>query len=163
LLTTTINSLLVVLFGIMLSLSVAQIALRSFFGTAIPWADVASRNLVLWVCLFGAVLATRQSKHFQLDVLTRFLGQRTRLYFSVVAETFGAVVCLFLVLASVRFIAIGLKGSGEALLGLSVAVVVVIIPLSFGLMAVQYVLRGVDICRAAHNAALPKRQKARQQ
>jgi hypothetical protein len=87
-LSAAVGVLLVSLFGIMLSLSAAQIALRYFFGTGIPWGDVASWNLVLW----GGLL--------------------------------GAVVCLFLVLASVRYIAVGLKGSGEAFLGIGVAVVV---------------------------------------
>jgi TRAP-type C4-dicarboxylate transport system permease small subunit len=155
-LNAAVSMLLVALFALMLSLSAAQIALRFFFGTAIPWADVAARNLVLWVGLLGAVLATGQAKHFQLDVLTRFLSQRIKAWFDVIAEGFGAVIC-------VRFIAIGLDGSGEAFLGIGVAVIAVIIPLSFALMAVLFTVRGVASFRATHGPASTIEQKAGQQ
>jgi TRAP-type C4-dicarboxylate transport system permease small subunit len=89
-----VDTLLVALFAVMLGLSAIQIVLRYVLGTGMPWAEVASRNLVLWVGLLGAVLATAHTKHFQLDVLTRFLNEQLKRWFDVFAESFGAIVCV---------------------------------------------------------------------
>jgi TRAP-type C4-dicarboxylate transport system permease small subunit len=122
-----VGKLLVALFALMLGLSAAQIGLRYLFGTAIPWADVAAPNLVLWVGLLGAVPATGQNKHFQLDALTRFLSLRNKMRFDIVARVFGTVVCFYLVTASIRFIAVGLSGSGAAFLGISLSTIALIL------------------------------------
>jgi TRAP-type C4-dicarboxylate transport system permease small subunit len=58
--------LLVVLAG-------AQIVLRNFFDSGLPWADPVLRALVLWTGLLGALAAVREDKHISLDVLSRLL------------------------------------------------------------------------------------------
>jgi TRAP-type C4-dicarboxylate transport system permease small subunit len=139
-----ISSFLVALFSLMLSLSALQIGLRYLFGTAIPWVDPAARNLVLWVGLLGAVLATGQTKHFRLDALTRILGPRSRAILDSLSELFAGGVCVFLVSASVQFITVGLDVGETAFLGIPVWVTAIIVPVGFGLMALQFALRFVD-------------------
>ena len=144
LLTAAVNGLLVLLFLAMLCLSAVQIGARYLFGTGIPWTDIVARNLVLWVGLCGAILATGEGKHFQLDVLTRFLPPRSKSWFNVLAGLFASGVCLFLLHASIRFLEIGLMGEGAAFLSLSLSTVAAIIPVAFGLMAVQFLLRSLE-------------------
>jgi TRAP-type C4-dicarboxylate transport system permease small subunit len=98
-----VRVLLVVLFSLMLGLSILQITLRFFFGTSILWADQAARDLVLWCGLLGSVLATQANKHFNIDVVTRFLTPHARRWFRVLAEVLAAIVCCGLVRASIDF------------------------------------------------------------
>lgn len=109
-----VRVLLVVLFCLMLGLSILQIALRFFFGTSILWADQAARDLVLWCGLLGSVLATQASKHFNIDVVTRFLAPCARQWFRVLAEVLAAIVCCVLVRASIDFLVHGVDPSEEA-------------------------------------------------
>lgn len=143
-LTATVTALLVLLFLAMLSLSALQIGARYLLGTGISWTDVAARNLVLWVGLCGAILATSEGKHFQLDVLTRFLGQRAKSWFNVLAGGFASGVCAVLVRASLRFLDVGLTGEGAAFLSISISTVATIIPVAFGLMGLQFLVRSFE-------------------
>ena len=47
--------------GIML-LPLAEIAVRSLFGTAIPGAGPFTQNLTVWVAMLGAAIAAREGK-----------------------------------------------------------------------------------------------------
>lgn len=63
------NFTLFMLFIALLGLAFSQVVLRNFFGTSIVWADVGVRTLVLWVAIFGAMIATRKAEHIQIDLL----------------------------------------------------------------------------------------------
>ena len=65
--------LLVVILSVMILLSFLQVLLRNFFEQGILWGDILIRNLVLWVGFIGASLATRENKHINIDLFTRFL------------------------------------------------------------------------------------------
>ena len=138
-LTRVVNAALVTLFTVMLSLAVIQVFLRYFFNSSILWGDIAARTLVLWVGFLGAALATRENKHFHIDVLTRFLKKRYQFWFQSFSNLFASVVCFFLGQASVTFL--GLDSQTKTFLQLPVFVVELIIPIGFYLMMVQFVLR----------------------
>ena len=55
-----------------------QVLLRNIFSTAIFGGDTFLRHLVLWVGFLGATLATKQSKHINIDVLSRTLSPRLK-------------------------------------------------------------------------------------
>lgn len=88
-LTAVVTVVLICAFSIMLGLAVLQVFLRDTFHTSIGWGDVAARQLVIWVGFLGAYLATRSNKHFHIDVLTRFLGPRVRLWFDAFSDLFA--------------------------------------------------------------------------
>ena len=67
------NSALVVSLATMLILAISQIVLRNFFDTGIFWADSFMRLLVLWVALLGAMVATREQNHINIDAVSRYL------------------------------------------------------------------------------------------
>jgi TRAP-type C4-dicarboxylate transport system permease small subunit len=48
----------------MVLLACVQIFLRIFYSSGIFWADPLLRYMVIWAGLFGAAVATKQSKHF---------------------------------------------------------------------------------------------------
>src|SRR5262249_23963488 len=104
-LSRAVNALLVMLFSVMLLLAVLQVGLRYFFKTGLLWGDVAARILVLWVGFLGAVLAAGESKHFHIDLLSRFLPERGTLWLQRSASLFAAVICFALGKASLAYLA----------------------------------------------------------
>lgn len=69
---------LFLLFIGLVGLAFGQVILRNFFDTSIVWADVAVRVLVLWVTVFGAMVATRQHEHIRIDLVPKLLEGRAR-------------------------------------------------------------------------------------
>ncbi len=151
-----VGGLLVLSFTVMLVLAALQVILRFFFQTGILWGDVAARSLVLWVGFFGAYIATRENKHFRIDVLTRFLAPRLRLWLSAFSDLFGAAVCYFLLQASRTFVLVGIDPESKAFLGIPQAVIAIIVPAGFALILLQFLLRMVESIAAALGPAVPE-------
>ena len=128
----------------MLGLAFLQVFLRDTFHTGLPWGDVAARQLVIWVGFFGAYLATRSGRHFHIDVLTRFLGPRLRLWFNALSDIFAALICFFLVIASRTFVTVGLDPGATLFLGIPQTAAASIVPAGFGLITAQFLLRSID-------------------
>lgn len=140
-LTKGIDVLLSLTFTVMLTLAALQVFLRFFFDTGLVWGDVAARHIVLWVGFLGAYLATRDGKHFHIDALTRTFSDRARRWFGRVTDLFAAAVCFFLVQASYTFVTIAIDPDGILFLGIPEKVVAWIVPIGFGLMSAQFLLR----------------------
>jgi TRAP-type C4-dicarboxylate transport system permease small subunit len=141
LLAGVVNIVLVVLFFTMLGFAVLQICLRYFFGGGILWGDILARNLVMWVGFLGAVLATREDKHFHIDVLTRFLTFRWQLYLRSITNLFSAIVCYFLGQAATTFLQ--LDPDGKAFLNVPTVVAGSILPVGFYLMMILFVIQSI--------------------
>ncbi|MFI5250893.1 MAG: TRAP transporter small permease [Bacteroidota bacterium] len=139
--TRVVNFMLVVLFIFMLGLAVIQVILRYFFNSGILWGDIVARNLVLWVGMLGAILATRENKHFHIDVLTRFLKNRHQVWFKSFSDLFSAVICYFLGQASITFLA--LDTETRTFFNLPIIVIEIIIPIGFYLMMLQFIVHMV--------------------
>jgi len=124
-----------------LVVSVAEIVARNLFYSSVPGADILMRHLVLWVAFLGAVLAVREQRHIRIDVLTLWLPDAWLARLARPFNFFSAVVCVVLGWASVRF-------WWEELQTVSpheqwVAVLAVVLPVSFGLLTVHFVLTGL--------------------
>lgn len=89
----------------MVFLAFFQVVMRNVFDAGIPWADTVVRHLVLWVGFLGATLATKLEQHLTVEVLTKYLPERVRHMTSLVVKVFASVVCVYLLLASIRFLA----------------------------------------------------------
>ena len=136
-----VNTTLVLLFFAMLGLAITQVALRYFFHSSISFADVLARNLVMWVGLLGAILATPENKHFHIDVLTRFLNNRSQLWLRAITNLFSSVVCYFLGRAATTFLL--LDPDTKIFLTIPAAAVESILPVSFYLMMVLFAIRTI--------------------
>jgi TRAP-type C4-dicarboxylate transport system permease small subunit len=143
-LTTLVTVLLVCSFTIMLGLAVAQVLLREIVHATIPWGDLAARHLVIWVGFFGAYLASRGKRHFHIGFLERFMGPRSRPWFNLVADLFAAVICALLVAAGWTFVTVGLDPTATLFLGIRQSTAALIVPVGFGLMLLQFLLRTIQ-------------------
>jgi C4-dicarboxylate transporter DctQ subunit len=66
------SSLIIILLGVMVILAFLQVILRNLFSFGFLWADPLLRYMVMWVGFLGAVIATREEKHFGVDFVTRY-------------------------------------------------------------------------------------------
>ncbi len=132
------NALLVLLLSSLIVLAGLQIAQRNLFGGGFPWTDELLRILVLWLGLFGAVAASRDDNHINIDVLSRFLPERVKAGSRILVDLFTAAVCALLAWHGGRF-ALGERDYGTTLLGGFPAWLLQAgIPLAFGLIAWRY-------------------------
>ena len=143
-LTATVTAVLVLIFGVMLGLAALQVILRTGFQTGLLWGDVAARHLVIWVGFLGAFLATRENKHFHIDVLTRFLSPGIRLWFNAFSDLFAAAICYLLMSASITFLNVGMDADSTSFLHIPQRTVALIVPVGFGLIMVQFLIRMIE-------------------
>ena len=133
-----VNVALVTLFLLMLGLAALQVILRYFFGTGILWADPFARNLVIWVGFLGAIIATKERQHFEIDVLNRFLSPALQRWIRRLSNLSCAVICFFLGQAAISVVELDM--ASKTFLDLSASGVEMIVPVGFSLMMFRFVV-----------------------
>jgi TRAP-type C4-dicarboxylate transport system permease small subunit len=129
---------LVLLLGFLTAFAVAQIILRNFLSVGFVWGDDLLRHGVLWISLLGATRATLESKHIRIDLLPRILPARLGLIADFVCCFISLLVCVLLAWASWNFVQ-GERLAGDiAFASIPYWCLVLIFPLSFGLMACRF-------------------------
>jgi len=130
-----------ILLTMMILMAFFQILLRNFFDTGITWGDSLVRYLVVWVGFIGAAIATREGKHINIDVVSRWLTGPKSNYIQLVSHLFSAVICGLLTLAAIKFIRFEAQMGSTAFFKLPVWVPEIIIPVTFGLMTLRFAVR----------------------
>ena len=143
-LTKAVTWLLVLFFVLMLGIAALQVLLRIFLHAGFIWGDIAARHMVLWVGFFGAYMATREDKHFHIDVLTRFLSPKLKAWFSAFSDLFAIVICYFMLQASLTFVEVGMDADSMLFLQVSQRAAAIIVPVGFGLIMIQFLLRMIE-------------------
>jgi len=133
------NAVLVTLLGVLVVLAGGQILLRQL-DIALIWIDPLTRLLVLWVAVFGAVAASRDDQHIAIDALSRFLPARGKLAAGAMAGLFASGVCAVLAYEAARFVLFEFGGSTAALGGVPAWILVLVLPVGFGLIAIRYAI-----------------------
>ncbi len=136
----TISAVVIALLLGMVFLSFAQVVLRNVAATGFPWADVVLRHMVLAVGMFGAVLAARQGRQISIDLLSRIAGKRITRVLSWIGGLFTIAISLIMARAAWVFVAAERSFESELFSGLPAWYFQVVIPLGFGLLALQSVL-----------------------
>ena len=132
--------LVTILLALMILAAFSQIVLRNFFATGIDWGDALVRYLVVWVAFIGAAIATREGKHITIDLLSRWLTGGGSIAIQALACFFSAVICGLLTLAAIKFIWFEAQMGGTAFFKLPVWVPELIMPVTFGLMTLRFVM-----------------------
>jgi C4-dicarboxylate transporter DctQ subunit len=151
------KALMVVFLGLMIVMAFAQIALRNFMGIGLPWSESLVRYLVLWVGFIGASLATREGRHITIEVIKLRSSPGGRRYLAALSQICAAVVCALMTWASVKFVRDDAQIGNRAFLDLPTWVLETIIPATFAIMSLRFLLRAVRAARgdAAEPAPLP--------
>ena len=133
--------LITILLTVMILMAFFQIVLRNFFDTGISWGDSLVRYLVVWVGFIGAAIATKEGKHINIDVASRWLTGPQSNYIRLVSHFFSAVICGLLTLAAIKFLRFEAQMGSTAFFKLPVWVPEIIIPVTFGLMTLRFAVR----------------------
>lgn len=133
---------LVFLLTVMVGLAFLQIFLRIFFATGILWGEPLLRQMVLWIALLGAAIATKEGKHINIDVISRVLPERGKVAVQALTDLFSTFICLLLIQASLKFIRDEFQGGTLAFLSIPTWTVAVIFPVAFGLIALRFAING---------------------
>jgi len=132
------DTLLAVLLGAMVVLASLQIALRSFFDAGLGWGDPLLRAGVLWIGLLGALAASRDGRHIQIDVLSHLLPERWLAGVRVATSGVTIAVCALIAWHASRFLASEIEFGSEAFSGIPAWTLEIVIPVSFAAIALRY-------------------------
>jgi TRAP-type C4-dicarboxylate transport system permease small subunit len=137
------QTLLVILLSVMILIAFLQIVLRNVFATGLAWGDPLVRNLVLWVGFIGAALATREGKHINIDLFSRWLPSLGKTFVEIINYLFSFFICSLLCFAALKFI------KNEAQMGniifsrIPAWIPQIILPITFGVMAFRFGLQAL--------------------
>ena len=138
----TEDTILVILITVMAALAITQIFLRNFFHGGLVWAEPMLRTMVLWVAMFGAMVATRDNKHIRIDVLTHYIPVTAVRWVNVITHGFSSAVCLLIAWHSARFVSMETEQVTLAFASVPTWFVASAIPLAFVVMAIRFSLYG---------------------
>ena len=124
----------------MILVAFLQIVLRNFFSTGLFWGDPLVRYLVLWVGFTGAALATREGKHINIDLLSRWFSGKAGLYLQIISHLASTVVCGLLAFAALKFVYYEAQMGDTAFLEIPTWVLQLIIPVTFIVMTLRFFL-----------------------
>ncbi len=128
----------------------AQIISRNLFDMGLPAADALSRQLVLFVTFFGAILAVERQQHITIDVASAIVPALSRKLIRPLYFIAGSI-CSVLSFAAIRFWldAWTYKTNSDQWQ----VIVGLIIPVGFILLALHFmltVLLGIDSTDERH-------------
>ena len=130
-------------------LGLAPIILRFFFQTGITWTEPLTRQLVLWIALFGASAATFDRKHISIDVLGHLLPKRWKTVQNVVTSTIAAAICAVMAWLSVQFVRDEARYAVASTLFMSVPewIFELVMPLGFTVLAARFLSISISEAR----------------
>jgi TRAP-type C4-dicarboxylate transport system permease small subunit len=151
------DGFLVVLLAAMILIAAFQIFLRNVFDSGLSWADELLRIQVLWIGLMGAVVASRDRRHINIDILSRFLPQRLQAVTGALTDLFTAIVCGMISFHSGRFIHQEIEFGAIGLGRIPAWIFAAIIPAAFGLIGFRYLVSFIGRLLAWRNTESPRR------
>ena len=137
------DAILIGMLLVAIVLAVLQIFLRNFFDSGIVWGDVLLRIIVLWIGMFGAMYASRNNEHINIELGIKHLSEKAKPYVQAVVFVFTATVCAIVAWYSVGFIISEYHEGSMAFAKVPVWVTEAIIPIAFFIIALRYIISAV--------------------
>lgn len=128
------------LFFALLSTAALQIILRNFFDSGLLWGDDFIQAVVLWIGFVGATYASRNGSHINVDVISRFLPSAISRVVYRIVYLFTAIFCFVAAHFSWQFVQLEMEDNMLAFLNVPVWLTEIIIPISFVVIALRYLL-----------------------
>ena len=132
--------LIIIIMGMVL-LAFIQIILRNIFGIGLIWIDPLVRQMLLWVTLTGAMVATRDHNHITVDAITRYLPPgRIKHATGFICDAFATIVCALLTFStfSVFYMEFQDPLGGNIMTGLPLWASLLTLPVAFGVMTLRF-------------------------
>lgn len=150
------DGLLVVILVALIVMAGTQILLRNVFGAGFADMDSLTRLMVLWLGMFGAVVASRKKKHINVDVLSPRLPKKARALVAVGMDIFTVGVCLTIAFYAFELLVIEWQSGATVFASVPSWLAVAILPATFVLIAFHYVLHVINGIHAARQIRKPQ-------
>jgi len=137
------DAILVLLLVCLLGLAAYQVAARNLFDTGILWGDSLVRVLVLWLALFGAMIASRKNDHISINFLEHLIQESTKKHISRITGLFTAVICLVCAWYSYQFVLFEYEDQVTAFAKVPAWVCEAILPFAFSVIGLRYLIQVV--------------------
>lgn len=141
------DGVLFVLFLTLVGLAFGQVILRNFFDSSIVWADVAIRVLVLWVTVFGAMVATRRHEHIRIDLVPEMLKGRPRHIVRALYLLTASTVAFAVSYYSLEVVRLEMQYPSTAFADIPTWMTQVVIPFGFGVIGLRFLGQGIYALR----------------
>ena len=142
------------LFFSLLLIAALQILLRNLFDSGLLWGDDFIQSVVLWIGFVGAMYASRNGSHINIDVISRFLPASVSAIVYRLVYLLTAIICGFAAYFSAQFVQLEMQDSVMAFLNVPVWAVEIIIPIAFAVVGVRYVLLMFHPAQAHHEGGI---------
>ena len=96
---------LCLIIAMMIGLAILKVVMRYVFSASLLWSDIMLQHLTLWLCFFGATLATCERRHISIDVLSRILPNKYTRWSNLVIDCIALVVVVILAYYGFLFLA----------------------------------------------------------
>lgn len=149
------DSVLIGLLLVMIFIAVFQIILRNLFDSGMNFGDELIRILVLWISLVGAMVASRNNNHINIDLVSRYLPHPVKKFSTVLVGIFTALICAAMAYFSLDFVMLEKSEGIIAFSGIPAWVCESIIPLAFAVICLRYLLLSVTTLSNAVRKKIP--------
>ena len=133
----------------MILLSFSQVILRNFFQQGILWADIFLRQLVLWVGFLGASIAVCKDKHIGIDFLPNVLPHQWKPKLRIITHLATSIISAILAWSAWSFLRYEMESDSVLFLNIPVWVFQTILPYSFAIISVRFLLQALDTLMAS--------------
>lgn len=136
-----VNSVIVVVVLLtMVVLSFTQVILRNVAHGGILWADAVLRHLVMFVGMFGAVIAARQGRQIGIDIFSRVSNRTFKTVLNWTTGVFTIVICTLLTRAAWVFVLSEKEYASTISGSIPAWPFQMVIPIGFALIGLQVLL-----------------------
>lgn len=153
--------LLVMLLASVVLVGAGHALLEKLFHHPISFKDDVIRGGTFGMAMLGGAFAAHQAKHLSMDLVSRRLSPRARLFLSVVLSLFTIFVCVLLIRAGMHTIRAEATLAGTEDKLITPARIAWLIPIGASLIIVHNVLHAViDIDYIARRKTPPERMRS---
>ena len=128
-------------------LPLGEIVLRKVFQTGISGATAFQQHLTLLIGLLGGALAAREHRLLTLSTLIDVLKGQGRVYARVFSSAFAAGISVFLCVAAAQLVQTEKEAGKILAYGIPLWTIQLVMPLSFGVIALRLLWRAAESWR----------------
>ena len=133
--------LIVIMLGLMVVITTAQIICRTWF-TALSWSDEVTRYLLVWSTFLGASVVYRHSSHISVTLLQEKVPARVGQIMRVAVHVICFALFTVLLLYSVRYC--GKLNKTATALPIKMKYIYLCIPISMGINLLHALVLGLN-------------------
>ena len=141
------NLLVALALAALVLLPLGEIVLRKVFQTGISGATTFQQHLTLLIGLLGGALAAREHRLLTLSTLIDVLKGQGRVYARVFSSAFAAGISVFLCVAAAQLVQAEREAGKILAYGIPVWTIQLVMPLSFGVIALRVLWHAAESWR----------------